>query len=423
MESDHLIIIVALVVLVLMSAYFSATETAFTSLSRIRLKNMAYGGNKRAKLALELSENYDKLISTILIGNNIVNITSASLATVVFVASFGDMGVTLSTVVMTAIVLIFGEISPKSIAKDSPESFAMFSAPILKFFIIILTPLNVLFMWWKILLSKIFKSKDDRSITDEELLVMVEEARMEGGIDENEGDLIRNAIEFTDLEVSDIVTPRVDVVAVNKDMSREEVAAVFKNSGFSRLPVYDGTIDNIVGVILNKDLFNTNDDIKSILKPIIYIPFSTKISALLALLQKSKTHIAVVTDEFGGTTGIVTLEDILEELVGEIWDEHDDVIEEVVPLEDGSYLVNGSANTGKLFELLHEDEPEDVSSSVSGWVLEQVGKIPNEGDKFVFEGAEITVTKMDSRRVVEIRVIPAKVPPEEEEEEKNERHT
>ena len=252
---------------------------------------------------------------------------------------------------------------------------------------------------------------------------MVEEARMEGGIDENEGDLIRNAIEFTDLEVSDIVTPRVDVVAVNKDMSREEVAAVFKNSGFSRLPVYEGTIDNIVGVLLNKDFFNTNGDIKSIVKPILYIPFSTKISALLALLQKSKTHIAVVTDEFGGTAGIVTLEDILEELVGEIWDEHDDVIEEVVPLEDGSYLVNGSANTGKLFELLHEDEPEDVSSSVSGWVLEQVGKIPNEGDKFVFEGAEITVTKMDSRRVVEIRVIPAKVPPEEEEEEKNERHT
>lgn len=414
MESGSWIIVLVLVFLVLMSAYFSATETAFTSLNRIRLKNMAYGGNKRAKLALELSDNYDKLLSTILIGNNIVNITSASLATVIFVAGFGDLGVTLSTVVMTIVVLIFGEISPKSIAKDSPERFAMFSAPLLKFFIVLLAPLNFLFMQWKNLLSKIFRAKDDRSITDEELLVMVEEARMEGGIDDNEGELIRNAIEFTDLEVLDIVTPRVDVVAVRKDMMREEIAAVFKNSGFSRLPVYEGSVDNIIGVILNKDFYNCSGEIDSVIKPILYIPFSTKISALLALLQKSKTHIAVVTDEFGGTMGIVTMEDILEELVGEIWDEHDDVIEEIVPLEDGSYAVCGSANTGKLFELLHEDEPEDSASSVSGWVLEQIGKIPNEGDAFSFEGAEITVTKMDSRRVVEVRVVPAKVPQEGE---------
>lgn len=408
MDSSSTMMIVALAILVLLSAYFSATETAFTSINRIRLKNLAASGNKRADLVLQLSENYDKLLSTILIGNNIVNITSASLATVLFVGYFGDMGVTLSTIIMTIVVLIFGEISPKSIAKDAPESFAMFSAPILKGCLILLTPLNFVFMQWKKLLSKVFRVKEDRTITDEELITIVEEAQQEGGLDESESNLIKNAIEFNDLEVSDILTPRVDISAVDKEDSVEEIETLFLESGFSRLPVYEESVDNIIGIILNKDFHNyvihQGKPLASIIKPTIYVPESTKISSLLTMLQQSKSHLAVVTDEFGGTFGIVTMEDILEELVGEIWDEHDEVVEEIVQTGENQYRVVCTANVQKLFDFFHIDCNEEHATAVSGWVIEEMGKIPNEGESFTYDNLEITVTKKDYRRILEISV-------------------
>ena len=255
MDSHSLTLIGVLAFLLAMSAYFSATETAFTSLNRIRMKSMAQGGNKRARLALELTENYDKLLSTILIGNNVVNIASASLSTVIFTAYFGNNGVTVSTAVMTVLVLIFGEISPKSMAKEAPESFAMFSSPFLKGFMVLLTPLNWLFMQWKKLISRFFRHTDDRTVTEEELLTLVDEAQNEGGIDEQEGELLRSAIEFHELDARDILTPRVEVKAVSERNTPEEIAALFRSTGFSRLPYYEGAIDNIVGVVNQKDFY------------------------------------------------------------------------------------------------------------------------------------------------------------------------
>jgi len=415
MDSDSITTIFIMVFLLLMSAYFSATETAFSSLNRIRLKNLANNGNKKAKSALLLSENYDVLLSTILIGNNIVNIASASIATIVFTKYYGNKGITISTIVMTILVLIFGEISPKSLAKESPESFAMFSTPILKFFIFILKPLNLFFMLWKKLLSKTFKVKDSRSITEEELLTIVDEVQSEGGIDEEEGELIRSAIEFNDLDVNDVLTPRVDLVAIDVKYSNEEIDRLFFESGYSRMPVYENSIDNIIGVIHEKNfhryLKNRDKPIKDIINPVIWATPTMKISKLLKLLQKTNSHMAVISDEYGGTLGIVTLEDILEELVGEIWDEHDEVIEEVVEIGENEYKISCSANIDKIFNFfdIHKEYP---SNTVSGFVIGELGKIPKEGDSFIYENLKIIVTKTDFRRVLEITVM---VLPEEEE--------
>ena len=290
MDSDGIRIIFFLALLILMSAYFSATETAFSSFNRIRIKNLAGNGNKRAKSVLLLSEDYDVLLSTILIGNNIFNITSASVATVLFTRYLGNKGVTISTIVMTILILIFGEISPKSLAKESPEKFAMFSVPVLKIFIFILRPLNFLFRQWKKLLSKIFKIEDDRSITEEELLTIVDEVQNEGGIDEEEGELIRSAIEFNDLDVNDVLTPRVDLVAIDIEYSDEEIDRLFYESGFSRMPVYEDNIDNIIGVIHEKNfhryLKDSDQTLRDIVNPVIWATPTMKISKLLKLLQK-----------------------------------------------------------------------------------------------------------------------------------------
>lgn len=405
-QSISLIIIIGCII---MSAYFSATETAFSSLNRIRIKNMAEKGNKRAGLVLKLSENYDGLLSTILIGNNIVNIASASLATVIFVKLLGDeAGASISTVVTTIVVLIFGEVSPKSIAKESPEQFAMFSAPFLNAFMVLLTPANYLFKQWKKLLSVLIRTSGDSGITEEELLAIVEEAKQDGGIDEQEGSLIKSAIEFTELEAMDIATPRVDVTGIPVDADREEIAAVFGETGYSRLPVYKDKIDDIIGIIYQKDFYNQVYrgvcSVEAIVRPALYVAKSKKINVLLKELQKNKMHIAVVIDEFGGTMGIVTLEDILEELVGEIWDEHDVVVQEIEKISDQEYLVLGNTSVEKLFEELGGEE-EFESFTVSGWVMELAERIPEEGDVLYYENMTITVMKMKDRRVEQVRIV------------------
>ena len=405
-QSISLIIIIGCII---MSAYFSATETAFSSLNRIRIKNMAEKGNKRAGLVLKLSENYDGLLSTILIGNNIVNIASASLATVIFVKLLGDeAGASISTVVTTIVVLIFGEVSPKSIAKESPEQFAMFSAPFLNAFMVLLTPANYVFKQWKKLLSVLIRTSGDSGITEEELLAIVEEAKQDGGIDEQEGSLIKSAIEFTELEAMDIATPRVDVTGIPVDADKEEIAAVFGETGYSRLPVYKDKIDDIIGIIYQKDFYNQVYrgvcSVEAIVRPALYVAKSKKINVLLKELQKNKMHIAVVIDEFGGTMGIVTLEDILEELVGEIWDEHDVVVQEIEKISDQEYLVLGNTSVEKLFEELGGEE-EFESFTVSGWVMELAERIPEEGDVLYYENMTITVMKMKDRRVEQVRIV------------------
>ncbi|NCB62181.1 MAG: HlyC/CorC family transporter [Clostridia bacterium] len=408
MDSTIISMIAALVVLVAMSAYFSATETAFSSINRIRLKSKAEAGNPRAALVLELSENYDKLLSTILIGNNIVNITATTVATVLFTSLIPVYGPTVSTVVLTLIILIFGEISPKSLAKDHAEAFAMFSAPILRFFILLLTPLNFLFTKLKKLLNRLFKSSGEEGITEEELITMVSEAENEGGLDQHESQLIRAAIEFNDLEVEEILTPRVDIVGTEDTATMDEIAAIFAENGYSRLPIYHDSIDNIIGVIHEKDFhaarYHGQTDVSAIISSVLYTTASTKISDLMRILQRAKAHMVIVVDEYGGTEGLCTLEDIVEELVGEIWDEHDEVIEEFKKQSDGCYLISCNANLTDLYDLFSLKGESD-SATVSGWVMDALGRIPEEGDRFTYENLDVTVTKVDHRRVLEIRVV------------------
>ena len=406
-DSASIAMLVTLLILVAMSAYFSATETAYTSLNRIRLKTRADNGSRRAARTLELAEECDKLLTTILIGNNIVNITATTVATVLCTRWFHQYGPTVSTVALTVIILIFGEVTPKSMSKERPEDFAMFAQPLLKLFMVVLTPLNFLFTQWKKLMSKVFRPKGDDGITEEELVGMVDQAQTEGGLDEHESDLIRNAIEFNDLEVSEILTPRVDLTAADEDSSMEEIAALFAETGYSRIPLYHETVDNIVGVIHEKDFYAARyrgeTMLSNIKSPVFYTTGNTRVFELLRILQKNKAHMAVVVDEYGGTEGIVTLEDILEELVGEIWDEHDEVIEIFQKQPDGSYLIACSADLDDMYDLF-QVKGTCGAATVSGWVLEQVGRVPEVGDRFRAEGLDVTVTKVEHRRVLEIRV-------------------
>ena len=409
MDSSLIGMTVAIVILVMCSAYFSATETAFTSLNTIRMKTWAENGDKRAARALAVGEDYDKLLSSILIGNNIVNITATTISTLLFTKIFVTYGATISTVVITIVVLIFGEISPKSVAEEFTERFAMFSAPILRVIILVLTPLNFLFSMWKKLLSKIFKPSGDDGITEEELMGIVDQAESEGGLDAHEGDLIRASIEFNELDVSDILTPRVDLVAVDEESTMQEVGALFVENGYSRLPIYHETIDNIIGVVHQKDFYKARvrgeDRLAMIKSPVVYTTPNTKIFKLLRILQMNKVHMAVVVDEYGGTEGIVTLEDILEGLVGEIWDEHDEVTEFLRKQPDGSYNIDCTTDLDDMYDLF-EIKGECEASTVSGWVLEQIDRIPKQGDHFIAEGLEVTVTAVDNRRVMEINVKP-----------------
>lgn len=414
----HIIIIVVCVIL---SAYFSATETAFSTFNRIRVKNMAEKGNKKAALVMKLSDDYDSLISTILIGNNIVNILASAMGTLLFAKLIAnqDLAATVSTAVLTVVVLVFGEISPKTMANNSAESFVLFSAPIINIFKIILSPFNFIFNGWQRLLAKLFKKTDDQGMTEEELISIIEEAEEEGDIDKEESDLIKSAIEFGDLEVGDIFTPRIDITALPVGASKDDVAKVFTESGYSRLPVYDGDIDNVVGILYYKDFYTvaykTNVPLHEIIKPVIYVAKAQPVNELMKDLQEKQLHMAVVTDEFGSTAGIVTLEDILEEIVGEIWDEHDEIIEEIKQIEENEYVVSGRANIENFFSELDIDE-EIESVTVGGWAMEALGKIPEVGDSFEEYGLAVEITEMDGRRVESVHVVDKRENEEDDEE-------
>ena len=404
---------VTLVILVAFSAFFSASETAFSSLNQIRLKSRADDGDRTAARVLAMSEQYDKLLSTILIGNNIVNIAAASIGTIIFTKMLGaERGATVSTMVLTIVVLIFGEVTPKSLAKEMPETIATAVAPVLSLLMLVLTPLTWLFTQWKRLLSHFVHSSESDTITEGELMTMVSEAENDGELTDRESELIRSAIEFDDVEVEEILTPRVDVVAVEDDISLEELAQTFAESGYSRLPVYHGTIDNIIGVVHEKDFYIARlkkaTKIDDLVAPTLYTTGSTQISQLLRTLREQHHHMAVVVDEYGGTEGIITLEDILEELVGEIWDEHDEVTEDFRKQSDGSWLVSGSASVDDLFETLDLPEDEDIdSNTVNGLVQEKTCHLPKVGDHFSLGEYDGVVTRTARRRVTEVRLTPA----------------
>ncbi len=403
--------VVAIGVLILLSGYFSATETAFTSLNRIRMKNLAAAGNKRAKRVLKLEGSYDTLLTTILIGNNIVNIAMTSIATVLFVNLYGSVyGPTLSTVIITLMVLIFGEISPKSIAKEKAESFSMMSAPVIGVFMKILAPINVLFKGWKLILAKVFKLDKDKGITDEELITIVEEAETEGTIDVERSELIQNAIEFNELEAYDVLTPRVDVEAIDIKEDKAEVAKIFLATGFSRLPVYEENMDRILGVLNQKDFHNyvlgQNREIADFVTSVVFTPGSVKIASLLKKMQKARAHMAIVVDEYGGTEGLVTMEDIIEELVGEIFDEHDmGTSQDILMIYDGSYRVLGSTSVEKMFDYFDLKEEELDVTTVNGWVCINLDKLPKVGDTFTYENLTVRVTKADDKKALEVNIV------------------
>ena len=401
MDDGSIFMIVALIILIGLSAFFSAAETAYNSLNEIRLRSKAEDGDAKAAHTLALVERYDSLLSTILIGNNIVNIGASSLATVLFTRLVGGVyGPTVSTVVMTLLVLAFGEITPKSMAKEMPETMAMAFAPVLSALVTIFTPLNALFGAWKKFLAKRFDTGEKDTITEGELVTMVSEAEKDGELTNRESELIRSAIEFDDVEAQDVLTPRVDVVAV---------------------PVYHDTIDNIIGVVHEKDCFaalqkhDKNVKLEDLIGPTLYTTSVTQISALLRTLRESKHHMAVVVDEYGGTAGIITLEDILEELVGEIWDEHDDVVEDVRQQSDGSWLISGSASVDDTADELGIKEDDDIDAvAIGGLVQEKLSRLPKVGDKFIWGDFDGTVTRATNRRVQEVRLTPRKVQDENE---------
>lgn len=419
------IYVIILVALLILSAFFSATETAFTSLNRTRLKLLADDGKKSAKKALKHAENYDRLLYTILIGNNIVNLTLATISTLLFrsiITNSESLSATLSTIISTIAVLIFGEITPKTLAKEFPEKVAMFVAPIMDFFTIILYPLNLVFTGWKLLLKKIFKFKSEDVITEQELLTYVEEANEDGTLDNNETELISSAIEFNDAEVGDILVPRVNVIAVEENTPMKDIRLVFSEHGFSRLPVYRRSIDTIIGMIHEKDFYaaytSGATNIKGIVTSMALATEHMKISALLRSMQKQKVHMATVVDEYGGTLGIVTLEDILEELVGEIWDEHDEVVDYFTKLDDEHYLVDGNAELSEFFEIFSQEEDEESdSNTVSGWIIERSGDIPPIGYTFDYNNLTVTVTKRTLKKVLEVKV---EIRPAEEDAEEKE---
>ena len=399
--------IIIMAVCLMLSAYFSATETAFSSANTTRLRTLAEKGSKNAALALKFLEQYDRLLSTILIGNNIVNIATASIGTVLFVKHYGDAGATISTVVVTVVVLIFGEISPKSIAKDCAEKCAMLSAPILQVLIWVLMPLNLLFSLWKKLLAKVFRLNGDSKMSQEELLMLVDEVQQDGSIDRDEGELLKNAIGFSEQEAQDILIHRVDLAALPVTASKEEVAALFTQTKYSRLLIYQDSIDHILGTVHQKDFYVgcgvTEQPLSAIISPPVFALENEPIRLLLKKLQQAKTHVAVVVDEYGGTCGIVTMEDILEELVGEIWDEHDEEEVFLRKLAPDTWLVDAGMDFDDFAAFFHLKTDSEMVS-VSGWVMEQFGRVPEAGDSFTFDDLAVRVTRVENHRIEEIQV-------------------
>ncbi len=402
-------LITLLIVCICFSSLFSATETAFSSMNRIRMKSWADEGNRKAEKTLLLAERFDKLLSSILIGNNIVNIAASTMATVLFVRHWPIYGAVISTAVVTLVVLIFGEITPKSLAREMPEQFAMTITPFVRLLMVVFTPLTFVFTKWQQFLPQLFHLSGQEGITEEELITMVDQAENEGGLDEDESDLIRNAIEFNDMEVGEIFVHRVDITAAEDTISLAALDDLFLRTGFSRIPIYHENIDHVIGVVLEKDLHRAirrgETMLKAVISPVMFTAASTKISDLLRQLQKAKCHLAIVVDEYGGTYGLATLEDILEELVGEIWDEHDEVIVEFQEQADGSCLVAGTAGLDDLFERYNLEEKDFGCTTVSGWVLDQIERVPVFGDSFSYENITVTVTKVVNHRVIEVRVV------------------
>ena len=415
--------LIAIFCLLMGSMFSSASETSFSSLNKIKLKNLADNDNKRAALVLKMNERYDKLITAILISNNVANLAMAAVTTVLGIRLWGEtLGPTIATVASTLMVLIVGEISPKIIAREYPEEIAMAVAPVLKVLIIIMTPLTIAFSGLKVLIQKMFSREKAPDFSEDELLTIVEEAEAGGAIGEEQSVLIANAIEFHDVEAIDVLTPRVDIIAIEKGTPIEDIKRIFRESGLSRLPVYEDDLDDIIGVLNQKDFYNNDidlpEDVNKYIKPVTYVAETLKAAILLKKMQAKKTHIAIVVDEYGGTTGLVTLEDLIEEIVGDIYDEHDAVqSRDVIPAGESSYMVAGGANLEDFFELFDETIELDVTT-INGWVMIELDGLPSVGDSFVYDSKHkvfhVRVTQSDGRRALMTRIYVDDKPNEED---------
>ena len=403
-ETIYLVIIIGCLI---MSAYFSASDTAFLVANKLRLKAMREAGNKRAGNVLKLVEDYDSLVSSILIGNNIVNILGASLTTVLCMKWFGEAsGPSISTAVTTIVVLIFGEVTPKMIANEYPEAFAMFSCPVLSLLVKILTPFNFLFGKWKKFISIFFKKNTDVTTTEKELLMFVEETAQVGTITEDESDMIRNVINFSDLCVIDVFTPRVDTVAINIDYPHNMIDKIFKETGYSRIPVYDGNLDNVIGILNYKDYYNNIEDvdIRTILKPVKTVVGSKLITELMCEMKEERNHLSVVISEFGSMIGIVTLEDIIEELVGDIWDEGDDINPEIIKIDESKYQILGSTSLTKLSTVLNVEFESIYASTVNGLVMSILNRVPVQDEVVSYNNMDIKILSMNNSRINELEL-------------------
>ena len=410
-----------LLVLFTFGTFFSAAEMAFASLNRARIKNLAEGGGRRGRRAAQVSDLYenrfDEVISTLLICNNIVAITAATVAAALFARLSPEWGYLISTVAVSAVVIVLTDIFPKSMSKEQPERVAIFVVPMVRFLMTLLKVVNIGLMRIKDRLSTRFMSREgdaadeEQNLRGQELIFMVEEAEKEGAFNEEDSLLITNAIEFNDLQAWDIITPRVNIVSIPIGASVDEIAAQFLKSGYSRMPVYEDSLDNIRGIVHIRDFLKCTAGadgeppvtLKDIITPALFTVTSARIPELLKLLKKQKCHMAIVSDEYGGTEGIVTMEDILEQLVGDILDENDDVVREIVPLGDGKHKVLGTGSVVAMFE--HFDvKGESESNTVCGWIMDMLRRIPEEGDTFDYETLRVTVTKTDGRRAEECMV-------------------
>jgi putative hemolysin len=414
---------VSMVVLLALSAFFSASETSYTSVNMIRIRNMAEEGNPKAAVAVRLVENYDRMLSTLLIGNNIVNIALSSLTTVAATKAFGDAGVAVATGAATLLVLTFGEILPKSWAKENSERLVLAVAMPLRVFVIVFYPLSTFFIW----LKGIFRKKGENgekapSITEQELMYMLGTIQEEGVLEEQEKDLVKSALEFDETTVQEVLTPRVNLVALDKEEDREEIIRVATGKKFSRLPVYEGTIDNIVGVVQSREILKMAVagepiDLEKMMTPAMYVHRTMKISRLLGDFQRKKSHLAVVIDDYGGTLGIVTMEDLLEELVGEIWDEDDEVVHEMSQVGENTYEVSGDMNIQEFFDEI-DYAPKGFESdfnTMNGWALEMLEHIPSVGESFTYDRLTVTVEEMDDQKVTKL-LVKENLPPQPQEE-------
>ncbi len=411
----------ALIICILLSAFFSAAETAFSASNKVKLKTVEGRRRERAQTALALLDRYDSLLTTVLIGNNIVNIAGTAIATLLFTTRIlpgrEDLAATVASAVMTVLVLFLGEVGPKTLAKQQPERFAMAVSPVMRGLVVVLHPLDLLFSLWRRLLSRLIRPEQEESQIENELITIIDEAQTEGDIEEDEGELIRSAIEFNDQNAMDIMTPRVDVTAIADTASLEEAADLFRDTWYSRIPVYHEDLDHIVGILNEKDFYKMTHEgvteLTAIMKQPVFAPATLPISNLLKQFRTAKTHLIILVDEFGGTDGIVTMEDVLEELVGEIYDEHDEVNEEIVEKEDGSLIVDGGMQLQELLESYGLANTWDADT-VGGWVAEMLEKIPEVDDAFDLEDLHFRVLEMDGFRVTKVEVTRRPEEPAEE---------